>query len=398
LKDPSETYALALGKLTQAQVATLGVGRHADGRGLYLQVSGPESRSWIYRYELNGRERWLGLGSARDFTLAAARKARDKARVQVRNDKVDVVAEKRRERQAEAGRGMTFQVATESFIAGQAHGWKSAKHAAQWASTLKTHAYPIIGNLPVSEITRADIIRVLEPIWRRTPETARRLRGRIQAILDWCIARGDRPEGENPASRGPILRGLPKQPNGRKHHPAMLYGEVAAFLKQLRQREGTAALALEFAILTAARTSEVIGARWGEINRMDQAWEIAGERMKAGRPHRVPLTDAAMSVLDRAANQGQSDLIFPNAKSRPLSNMALLATLRRMNRGDVTTHGFRSAFRTWVSEETDFDRDTAEAALAHVVADKTEAAYQRGSLFGKRRKLMEAWASYCGIS
>jgi integrase len=394
--EPYENEIMAQGKLTQAQVATLPTGLHSDGEGLYLQIQG-NGRSWIYRYQLNGKVRWHGLGSARDVTLAAARKARNAARVQVKNEGVDVVQEARRERRVEAGKAMTFKAATEAYISGQAHTWKSAKHATQWTATLQAHAYPIIGTMPVAEIARSDIIKVLEPIWLRTPQTARRLRGRIEAILDWCIARGDRPDDlVNPASRGPILRGLPKQPNGVKHHAALPYAEAPAFLKKLRERAGMACLALEFAILTAARTSEVIGAKWSEINRMDQAWEIPGERMKAGRSHRVPLTDAVMKVLDATAKEGQGALIFPNAKGAPLSNMSLLAVLKRMSRSDVTTHGFRAAFKTWSREETDFDGDLSEAALAHVIADKTQAAYERGTMFGKRRALMEAWADYCG--
>jgi integrase len=381
-------------RLNQADIATMAPGMHLDSDGLYLQVSGPESRSWIYRYTLQGRERWHGLGSARDVTLAAARKARDKARALVRSDRIDPVAERRRERQANNANVVTFRKAAEAFIAAQAHNWRNAKHADQWAGTLKAHAYPIIGDTTVAEISRADIIRVLEPIWTRTPETARRIRGRVQAILDWCIARGDRPEGENPASRGPLVRGLPKQPKNNGHHAAMPYTEVPAFMEELRSREGVAALALEFTILTGARTNEVLGAKWDEIDRVAATWTVPVARMKAGRPHRVPLADGALSVLDRAKSH-HAELLFPNPHGRPLSNMAMLKLLGRMGRGQYTTHGFRASFRTWAAEEVDFDRDVVEAALAHVVSDKTEAAYQRGTLFGKRRKLMEAWAACC---
>jgi integrase len=383
------------GRLSQADIGALGAGMHLDGDGLYLQVAGPQARSWIYRYVLRGRERWHGLGSARDITLAAARKARDKTRSLVRSDKIDVVGDRHRERQANNASVMTFRKAAESFIAAQSNGWRNAKHAEQWTSTLKAHAFPVIGDMPVAEIARSDIIQVLEPIWIKTPETARRVRGRIESVLDWCIARGDRPEGENPASRGPLVRGLPKQPNNGGHHAAMPYAEIRSFLKELRAREGTAALALEFAILTAARTSEVLGARWDEIDRVDGTWTVPASRMKSKRPHRVPLSDAAMAVLERTAQQG-GELVFPNAeRHRPLSNMAMLKLLGRMGKGEFTTHGFRATFKTWASEETDFGRDTIEAALAHVIGNKTEAAYQRGTLFGKRRDLMKAWAAYC---
>jgi integrase len=362
--------------------------------GLYLQVQGPNARSWIYRYVLNGKEHWCGLGPANAITLAAARNKRDKFRAQVKGDGINIVAERKRERLVKLANVMTFRKAATAFIAGQTH-WRNLKHGDQWTSTLESHAYPIIGDLPVSEITRADIIRVLEPIWLKTPETARRIRGRIQAILDWCIARGDRLEGENPASRGPLVRGLPKQPSKSGHHAAMPYRDVPAFVEDLRSREGPSALALEFVILTAARTSEVIGATWNEINLVDKAWTVPASRMKSNRAHRVPLSNAAMAVLDRAA--GKEGLLFPNeGRQRPLSNMALLKLLGRMGRGDHTTHGFRASFRTWAAEETDFSRDIVEAALAHVVGDKTEAAYQRGDLFGKRRKLMDVWAEYCG--
>jgi len=237
------------GRLVQSDIFSRGPGMHPDGQGLYLQVQARNSRSWIYRYWLNGKERRHGLGSVRDVSLAAARKARDKARAQVRSDKIDLVAERQRQRQANGAKILTFRKAASEFIAAQTH-W----HADQWTPTLKSHVYPVIGDLPVSEIARADVIRVLDPIWLRTPQTARRVRGRIQAILDWCVARGERPEGENPASRGPLVRGLPKQPNDGRHHPAMPYGELPDFLKELRPRGGMAALALEFAILTAART------------------------------------------------------------------------------------------------------------------------------------------------
>jgi integrase len=385
------------GKLTQADVVALPPGRYADGDGLYLQVAGPERRSWIYRYALNGKQRWHGLGSARDVTLAAARKVRDKARALVRTDKVDPVAERQRQRRQSIADAniVTFRKAAETFIAAQQGQW-TANHAEQWAVSLRAYAYPFIGDMPVAEITRADVIRLLDSIWIRIPETARRVRGRIEAILDWAIARGDRPEGENPASRGPILRGLPKHQNGKRHHPAMPYGAVPAFLKELGQREGMAALALHFAILTAARTGEVRGARWAEIDRVDGTWTVPAERMKTNRPHRVPLTDAALSVLDRAANQ--SGFIFPSTSGKPLSNMALLKLLGRMGKGEFTVRGFRSAFRTWVAEETEFDGNASEAALAHIVGDKVEAAYRRGTLFGKRRRLMEAWAAYCGTA
>ena len=260
---------------------------------------------------------------------------------------------------------------------------------------LRMYTYPIIGDLPVSEITGADVIRVLDPVWLKTPETARRVRGRIQAVLDWCVARGERPEGENPASRGPLLRGLPKQPNGTRHHPAMPYADVPDFLRELQASGGMSARVLEFAILTAARAGEAFGARWDEIDFVAATWSVPASRMKAARAHRVPLTDAALAVLNRSKGQ-HPELVFPGARGRPLSSVTMRRLLGRMRYGQYTPHGFRASFKTWASEETEFDRDTVEAALAHIVGDRTEAAYQRGTMFGKRRKLMEAWAAFCG--
>jgi integrase len=384
---------MARGRLVQSDIFSRGPGMHPDGQGLYLQVVGRNSRSWIYRYWLRGKERWHGLGSVRDVSLAAARKARDKARAQVRSDRIDIVAERRRERQTNGAKIVTFRRAASDFIAAQTSHWRAGD---QWTTSLKSHVYPVIGDLPVAEIARADVIRVLDPIWLRTPETARRVRGRIQAILDWCVARGERAEGENPASRGPLLRGLPKQPSEGRHHPAMPYAEIPSFLKELQSRGGMAALALEFTILTAARTGEALDATWDEIDFVAATWTVPASRMKSGRPHRVPLTDAAVAVLERS--KGHPELAFPNERGRPLSKIAMRRLLARMGHDAYTTHGFRASFKTWASEETEFDRDTVEAALAHIVGDRTEAAYQRGTMFGKRRKLMEAWAAYCGAA
>jgi integrase len=349
---------------------------------------------------LHGKARWHGLGSARDVSLANARKKRDKARVQVREG-LDLVAELKR---AKAARSLedavTFKQAAESYIRAQEHGeatWTNQKHAQQWSSTLATYAYPVIGNLPVQTIERADIIRVLEPIWTTKPETARRVRGRIEAIFDWAIARGERTERENPASRGPLLKGLPRQSKSVGHHEALPYPQIGTFMQDLRSRGGMAALALEFAILTAARTGEVLGAKWTEIDIDQSVWTVPAVRMKGRREHRVPLSPAALGVFERARRVGEgSAFLFPNTlQDRPLSNMAMLKMLERMGRPELTVHGFRSTFRDWVAEQTAFPAEVAEMALAHAVGDKVEAAYRRGDLFQKRRQLMDAWADYC---
>ena len=263
--------------------------------------------------------------------------------------------------------------------------------------TLKTYASPVFGKVAVQAVDVALVMKALEPIWANKPETASRLRGRIEAILDWAKVRGLR-SGENPARwRGHLDHLLPARGKVRrvKHHAALPYIQIATFLDELRRCDGVAARALEFAILTATRTNEVLGARWDEIDLAARVWIIPEPRMKAGREHRVPLSDAAMSVLKFMQSVRQNEYIFPGDRRATLSNMALLMTLRRMNRGDLTTHGFRSTFRTWAAERTAFPREVVEAALAHVVGNKVEAAYQRGDMFDKRRRLMEAWAHFC---
>ncbi len=255
----------------------------------------------------------------------------------------------------------------------------------------------MFGDLPVAAVDTALVTKAIEPVWTLKPETASRVRGRIESVLDWAKARGYR-AGDNPARwRGHLDNLLPARSKVRRveHHAALPYGEAAAFMAELRRQEGMAARALEFAILTAARTSEVLGARWGEINIAERLWTVPGERMKAGREHRVPLSDAAMAIIEAMAERRQGEFVFAGARGGTLSNMAMLMLLRRMGRGDLTAHGFRSTFRDWAAERTNFPADVAEMALAHTVADKVEAAYRRGDLFAKRRQLAEAWARFC---
>jgi integrase len=359
-------------------------------------------RWWVFRWVRNGKMREAGLGSAWGRTAVGLADARIKARklYDIVRDGGDPLAEKAAAKAsalAAAGKAVTFRQEAERYIAAQEAGWRNAKHAAQWSSTLETYAYEEIGKLPVSAIETGHVIKVLEPIWSTKPETASRLRGRIEAVLDAAKARGYR-EGENPARwKGNLAHLLPARAKVKKpeHHAALPFGEVGAFMVKLRKQDGTAARALEFAILTAARTGEVIGATWTEVNLRDKMWIVPPGRMKGGREHRVPLSPRALEIVGKAHN----GFVFPGAGlDQPLSNMALLMLLRRMGQGDVTVHGFRSAFRDWAAERTNFPSEVAEMALAHTVGDKVEAAYRRGDLFEKRRLLANDWAKFCATS
>jgi integrase len=395
-----------ISKLTALTVTALAKsktrGHFGDGGGLYLQVT-QGGASWVFRYRANGRLREMGLGSFSTIGLAAARERARKAREQ-RLDGIDPIEERKARRlvaQLDSAKAISFKECGRRYIAAHQMGWRNAKHAAQWGSTLESYVYPILGNLPVQAIDVGLVMKAVEPIWSEKPETASRVRGRIESILDWATARGYR-RGDNPARwRGHLDQLLPRKTKVRpvEHHSALSYAEIGAFMVELRAQEGTAARALEFAILTAARTGEVLGSRWSEIDTPARLWTISGERMKSGREHRVPLSNSALTILENMAAIRSSELVFPGAISgRPLSNMALLMLLRRMGRDDLTAHGFRSTFRDWAAERTDFPTEVAEMALAHAVGDKVEAAYRRGDLFQKRRQLAEAWATYCGTT
>jgi integrase len=404
--------ARSIGRLTALQLDRLRdkPGMHADGGGLYLQVKNGGA-SWILRYQLHGRTRYMGLGPLALFGLKDARaKALDAKRL--RYEGMDPLEAKRQARiraRLDAAKAMTFQQAAEKYIATHKAGWQNAKHADQWTNTLATYAGPVIGTFPVQVIDTALVLKVLEAIWTTKSETASRVRGRIEAILDWAKVRGYR-TGENPARwKGHLDHLLPARAKVRQveHHAALPYGEIAAFVAALRRQEGTAARALEFAILTAARTGEVLGARWSEIDLGAKIWTIPAERMKARREHRVPLSRQTLAILEEMkslhSSNGNSEtlgFVFPGAKrgGAPLSNMAFLMLLRRMERDNLTAHGFRSTFRDWAAERTSFPAEVAEMALAHAVGDKVEAAYRRGDLFEKRRRLMEAWAAFCAAS
>ena len=293
---------------------------------------------------------------------------------------------------------MSFDQCAEAYIGAHEIAWKNEKHRQQWRNTLATYVSPVFGKVPVGDVDTDHVLKVIEPIWGRKAETASRLRGRIEVILDWAKVRGYR-LGENPARwRGHLSHLLPSRAKVRrvKHHAALPYTEIPAFMKELQKAEGTAALALEFLILTAARTSEVIYASWSEVDLKNQIWIVPAERMKMHREHRVPLSAAAMTVLGRA-KELKGDYVFAGRTSgRSLSNMAFLMLLGRMNRGDITAHGFRSTFRDWAAEQTNFQNEAVEMALAHAIESKTEAAYRRSDLFGKRQGLMAAWADFCG--
>jgi len=377
-------------------------GMYADGGGLYLRVTFSGTKNWVFRFMLNGRPRWMGVGPLHTIGLAEARNRAAGFRLQ-RHDGVDPIEKRRAERleaRLDAAKAVTFKECAATYIAGHRAGWRNPKHAAQWQATLATYAEPVTGRLSVQDIDTALVLKVLEPIWTVKPETAGRVRGRMESILDWAKVRGYR-TGENPARwRGHLDKLLPARSKVRRveHHAALPYAELPGLLVSLREQEGIAARALEFALLTAARTGEVIGARWSEMDLLDKTWTLPATRMKAGREHRVPLSGRALAILQEIQPHRHADeaFVFPGTKlGRPLSNMAFLMLLRRMGRGDVTAHGFRSSFRDWAAERTNFPAEVAEMALAHVVGTKVEAAYRRSDLFNKRRRLMETWAEYC---
>jgi integrase len=395
--------AQTTGLLTALKVGRLSgkPGMHPDGGGLYLQIT-KNGASWIYRYMLRGRAREMGLGPLVLFGLQEARaKALDARRL--RHEGVDPIearkAARLRERLDEA-KAMTFTECAEAYIKAHRAGWRNGKHTAQWEATLATYAKPVMGALPVQAIDTALVLKVIEPLWITKPETASRLRGRIESVLDWATVRGYR-AGENPARwRGHIDKLLPARSKVRKvqHHAALPYAELSRLLVALREQEGIAARALEFTILTAARTGETIGAIWGEVTLSAKLWTVPADRMKARKEHRIPLSARALAVLEevRSVRASESKFIFPGGKvGRPLSNMAMTEVMRRMGWGDITVHGFRSTFRDWAAERTSFPSEVVEMALAHTVSDKVEAAYRRGDLFEKRRRLMDVWAGFC---
>lgn len=388
----------ARNKLNVKQVGSLTEpGIYSDGGGLYLRIR-DSGRSWFFIGTLNGKRFELGLGSALDVTLARARDRADEVRTMLLDGK-DPRAERSRVK-AKKEAQLTFGAYTKQFVASIEDGFKNPKHRQQWRNTLDTYAKPLY-NLPLQEVATADVLAVIEPIWLSKPETASRVRGRIERVLDAAKAKNLR-EGENPARlKGNLDVLLPKRRKTLvKHHPALPFVEIASFMRDLRARPGNAARALEFAILTAARSGEVRGMTWGEVDLDAKLWTVPATRMKAGVKHKVPLAEASLAVLSELHEESlkPEDYVFEAPRGGPLSDMTLSAVLKRMDRKSITVHGFRSTFRDWAGDETQFEREVVEMALAHTIGSKTEAAYRRGRALEKRRDLMAAWAAYCGAT
>jgi integrase len=421
-----------INRLSDRKVRTAKSGMHPDGGGLYLRVTEGKAdeggthtlnRYWLFRYahRSTGKDRQLGLGPLDTVTLAGARAAARECRQQLLAG-ADPVEQRRAQRASNAladAKAMTFDQCRDAYIAVHRAGWRNDKHAKQWTATLTTYVTPVFGQLPVGAIDTGLVLKVLEPMWATKSETASRVRGRIEVILDWARVRGYR-IGENPARwRGHLDKLLPAKSKVRKveHHPALPYGQIGTFINALREREGSGAKALQFTILTVARTDETISMRADEIDMAAKLWTVPPQRMKGKREHRVPLSEPAIAIIREMMPAGTEgvdrEYVFDGAKpGRPLSNMVMVKLIRRMNAErevvglpkwtdpkqggrEVVPHGFRSTFREWAAERTNFPREVAEAALAHIDGDETERAYQRGDLFEKRRRLMAAWAEYC---
>jgi integrase len=388
-------------RLTALKVARLiKPGRYGDGKGLNLQITKTGAKSWVFRYERGGRERLMGLGPLHTVSLADAREKARVLRAQLlqgvdplEQRHADVVAMR-----AEQASNLDFDTCAAKYIASREPEWKNGKHRDQWESTLRVYVSPHFGSIYVRRINTAMVLKALEPIWKSRTETATRVRERIERVLSWATTRGYR-EGENPARWSGHLEELlpnPAKLKKVKHHPALPFDEAGAFFAGLKEQEGLGARALEFTILTACRTSEVLGAKWSEVDLANRTWTVPPERMKAGKPHRVPLVEATEKLLKGQAGQDPI-FVFPGAREgKPLSTMAMLMILRRMQRKDLTVHGFRSTFRDWVAEKTDYPSEMAEIALAHTVGTAVENAYRRTDLFERRRSLMKDWAVWCG--
>lgn len=395
-KLPEPMGPLAVSRLSRPGLHTVG-----GVPGLALQVLASGGRTWILRVVIGNRRREMGLGGYPGVTLAMAREAAREARDLVRRgiDPIEAAKEAREALKVTPTVTYTFQAAAEAYIAAHEASWKNAKHRDQWTATLKNYAYPVMGKLDVAAIELPHVMRVLEPIWLKKTETAKRLRGRIEMVLDWAGARGFR-EGPNPARwRGHLdkLLAKPSKVHRIVHHRALPIDEISAFMMRLRDAEGVGARALEFAILTAARSGEVRGATWKEIDLDARLWTISAERMKAAREHRAPLSEAAVAVL-KAMPRGRPDsYVFRAAHGGRLSDMTISAVLRRLD-VDAVPHGFRSTFRDWVAERTAYPNEVAEMALAHAVGNKVEAAYRRGDLFEKRLAMMNDWAEFCSMN
>ncbi|MDB5864657.1 MAG: phage integrase [Betaproteobacteria bacterium] len=401
--------ARAINKLSAKQVQKLRhvAGYHNDGGNLYLQ--GGAVGSWVFRYTLRGRPKTaqhardhveMGLGSLLALSIVAARERAAEYR-RLLADKLDPVTvrdQRRAQHAVDAAKAVLFKKCAESYVDAHRASWKNGKHGDQWTNTLTAYAFPEFGAMPVQSVDTGLVLKALDPIWKTKHETATRVRSRIEAVLDWASSRGYR-SGENPARwKGHLENLLPKIEKRKrvKHHAALPFNEIGDFLVALRAQAGVAARALELVILTATRTADARGARWTEVDTAAAVWTIPAARMKAHREHRVPLSPRAVTVIKAMEALRDGDIIFPGGKrGQPLSVNGMLALLERMDRGDLTVHGFRSTFRDWAAERTNYAREVCEAALAHVVGDQTEAAYRRGDLFDKRRALMTEWARFC---
>ncbi|NMG32371.1 tyrosine-type recombinase/integrase [Aromatoleum evansii] len=400
-KKAKELSALEVQRLTKPGLYAVG-----GVAGLQLQVLPTGARTWVLRVVIGGKRRDMGLGGYPDVTLSGAREKAREARALIEEGK-DPIAQRAAARNAlieerralEVARALevTFDECTNRFLASKVAEWKNAKHAKQWAATLHTYASPTIGNMIVRDVAKPHVLKVLEPIWQSKTETASRLRGRIESVLDYAKFCGFR-DGDNPAKwRNNLEHALPKPSKVAtvEHHSALPYSEIGAFMRDLRKRNGIAARALEFAILTACRSGEVRGATWNEIDLDEGVWRIPAGRMKASKEHWIPLSAQAVALLKGLPREEGATLVFPAPRGGVLSDMTLGAVLRRMERGDITAHGFRSTFRDWAGETTAYPREVIEHALAHQLKDKAEAAYARGTLIDKRRRLMADWAKHC---
>jgi integrase len=389
------------GRLTALQVQRLRkAGKHPDGGGLYFIIHKGGSRSWAFRYGRQGAI-WIGLGPAHSVSLAEVRERAKALRLQLL-DGVDPLAAKRGEKQAArvaSARTMTFDQCLDSYHEAHKAGWRNPRHVREWLASMRSHASPILGTLPVADIDTALVCRVIEPLWVNKTATAARIRSRIEAVLDWSKVRGFR-QGENPARwKGHLDHLLPDHHavKGTKHFAALPYAEVPSFLARLREQDSTEARCLEFLILTAARLAQACEATWAEVNLAERTWTISGPRMKARRDHRVALSDRAMAILGRQrADYPTSIYVFPRKGGRlPLATRLVWATCKRVAKTDVSVHGFRSSFRDWVAEQTSYPREVAELALAHRVGTEVERAYMRSDLLQRRRALQEDWSAYC---
>jgi integrase len=382
-------------------------GLYGDGGGLYLQVGLSGNKSWLFRYMQHGKAHAMGLGALNAVSLAEARvKAADCRKLLASAlDPLDAKKSEQTQARVAAAKGTTFESCAKAYIEAHKASWRQERHAKQWNQALAKHAYPIIGKLPVQAIDTGLVVKVLEPIWQKKTETAKRLRGRIECILDWAKVREYR-QGENPARwRGHLdnLLASPSKLIKVEHFAALPYVKVHNFIQAVEKQPGLGAKALKLVIFTACRSNEVLGATWDEIDLSNRVWTIPAERMKGGKEHRVPLTPPALAIIkdlkkerDALPEDERSQYLFPSPKGNAsLSNVVMLALLKRMKRKDITVHGFRSSFRDWAAEQTNFPREVAEAALAHAIQSRVEAAYRRSDLFEKRRLLMEKWARHC---